>query len=1759
MSPETWVDRIASKQLGYQLDLEKLRQKYQSENPPVQAVDKFGKFESLFPELREVDKTRKAEVSPGMAFEPYKITLRNPFAATPPEVTTGGQPVDWSKLQPFKPPEQPLTSEKVTAPFNPPLVTEPGYQPGAIQAGLPEPRKGIGFALDIITGRKTTENPQGLTPVEYAMQFPAAEAAIVGIPTAVVVGAMAAEGIAAATGLLLYGSIMKYTSQMAQAKNIPVSKAEAEVFANQITQALSKRFSMAQNWKNIFNFASGKYVPKPEVAQKADNIAKQAVERYLPALIPKGTQTGAMAFGGLPRKLPKQPWQMTNQEYITSVITKGNPNAAPEDIKRIVSGIPQSLVETEHKGIIQQALAEGKPVPTEVLKDYPDLAKVKPTPVTPEVTRKELLAERDRLETFMREQRQKISDIQYKQFEKQLSEVNLAIARLPEVAILKAEVTPPVTEAGMPEAGLQPYQMTSIEFNRQYPTVKDLPIKEQRALLAKVNAVNEEEMGGEKGEYALDLATFQKDFADIHFDLTTGEVYPSTHEEMVRDALKYKLEIPQKVRDEYPKLVSEIEGKREKARLLAEKRKSARQAKPPAIKEAIPEVAPQVKGVVTPTTGAKEQPTIQSLAEQLKAKLEAEPVVKPPPPKSPIERRGEIETLLKEPAKNLPKGTTKIALRKELADINKSLIPQEKKLRQDIMATVRAKSLTTTQSREIFKTAGGSRYLTNLKLDQLQKVLKSIQGARPKKIGGKIVVTETTEKAIQTLKTNLIKENSLSEQAYKDIMKFLRLKTDKLESPTRFISEKEAKELIRTMNFEAEVGLLKHQTEVTKGLEDKPELAKAIKGISARADETASLTVNNGVKVSPWQDMWVYNEKLQDRTGEPFYDIYRMMLDKRLANQTKAENIFKEIMESTPDFKVIATDREALQRVNNYLASRLGEDIKVASMSEGEIALAKKIEEVLFSFRNSVRYNRFMTAYSSHEGDITLMSKDIPNAPRTDLREAVKIYESEGASKLTDYLNIKTWGVINTGYEPHIVVNPKLQLRRIKATILPKGMLKTREGITFDAGEKTILDRTHTYIHRMLNLELEPYLRKLDMTLQKASPKLREPGKTANDLSLMIDEMKGTFYISEPLARFIAKGGGYATSVVYLAPHLGFRNLFQNAAMFPDRTALVDPRNKKLSAKAQEYFDIYVDQGRQFTQQFLLQGELGTGKVANLLRRFSFMGVSESINNRWAFWAGVNKGNRALADYQKIGDIGKFINDSGMKDLTLRQQKEVLELMALGKEKEAIWLIARKINHNTNMIYDRAQGAPVTMGTSGRLLGSLLNFTRGYGQRVGQQLGKLASGHTYTERKHAAKILVGLALFGIAAGFLYQKITGKKQNPYNPLLMLTWSPGGLAVGAMIDTADVIGNIVQAITGDKDALTRIPTDLARSGDLLIPFYSVFLNVLESLTDTKFLDRLVLRKVLALLNENYKPDKEYYQKERDWIGKLQHALFGGEPAEPLKLDEAKEIIPKNIDNLGQTDQTGLDAALKQAIADEASPQRIAEIKAKDWTYDITSLRRDIGDAIRGLTNEEITELSPIVIAYSEFANQKDAYGDLSTEEQKQYLKDNPDFITNRLFWGDNNLVTIPDLKTAQDLVSLAEQYNIPLNLIPAFKLTEKERERIPSDQNLWEYYFGYYDLPSSSYLGMTQEQVDAGLFPPEYLAKWQEYQALKTDKAKSLFREKYPILAKSTWRDDFRRTNPEFDWWLQDNKDMKPLAKKTQTTQTQQPITLKNPFR
>ena len=184
------------------------------------------------------------------------------------------------------------------------------------------------------------------------------------------------------------------------------------------------------------------------------------------------------------------------------------------------------------------------------------------------------------------------------------------------------------------------------------------------------------------------------------------------------------------------------------------------------------------------------------------------PVVKPPVPvvKLPPElvvRRTELQEMLAKPSTELPKGVKKIELRQELKSVSAKLVPQEKALRQKIMAQVKTLDLPQSQYREIFREKGGSRWLSQVNMERLPRVLEAVRTARPVSIKGKKVITLKTEQGVLARKGELIDEGILTEETYKDILGSLKLSTDRYVSRAIFITQSEARSIIREMNNRA--------------------------------------------------------------------------------------------------------------------------------------------------------------------------------------------------------------------------------------------------------------------------------------------------------------------------------------------------------------------------------------------------------------------------------------------------------------------------------------------------------------------------------------------------------------------------------------------------------------------------------------------------------------------------------------------------------------------------------------------------------------------------------------------------------------------------------------------------------------------------------------------------------------------------------------------------------------------------------------------
>ena len=168
-----------------------------------------------------------------------------------------------------------------------------------------------------------------------------------------------------------------------------------------------------------------------------------------------------------------------------------------------------------------------------------------------------------------------------------------------------------------------------------------------------------------------------------------------------------------------------------------------------------------------------------------------------------VARRAELKELLAKPITELPKGVKKIVLRQELEGVNTKLIPAEKALRQKIMAQVKTLGLPQSQYRGIFSKVGGSRWLSQVNMERLPRLLEVVRATRPLSIRGKKVITLKTEQDLLARKAELIDEGILTEETYKDTLKALKLSTDKYVSKELFITQSEARSILKEINNRA--------------------------------------------------------------------------------------------------------------------------------------------------------------------------------------------------------------------------------------------------------------------------------------------------------------------------------------------------------------------------------------------------------------------------------------------------------------------------------------------------------------------------------------------------------------------------------------------------------------------------------------------------------------------------------------------------------------------------------------------------------------------------------------------------------------------------------------------------------------------------------------------------------------------------------------------------------------------------------------------
>ncbi len=455
-------------------------------------------------------------------------------------------------------------------------------------------------------------------------------------------------------------------------------------------------------------------------------------------------------------------------------------------------------------------------------------------------------------------------------------------------------------------------------------------------------------------------------------------------------------------------------------------------------------------------------------------------------------------------------------------------------------------------------------------------------------------------------------------------------------------------------------------------------------------------TVKFQLKWRGWNSGSVFAD-IEESTGLPFATLYeRIDTMKDYAKRIQDEKL--RVLESNPRFRWILHNDKNLERVAAYINHQYDPSIQVPTdMHQEEIELANEISAGLKEWEPVVRYLRFLEAYEDSRNPKT-MKKSIKDAPENDLEFAARLMDNGDKSAVWAFLFDKTWGVIQSGYDPRQVVDLSL-FSKLPGLSTTRGMnrLITREEVSSDLWkESSIVRRYDTYNRSMASaLLMRDTIKDFADYLKLAEQSFDQPEEFYKYIRQFLraeqgfpDEKNIWDYAMRRLQRV-------AYQVVFVHPALGIRNMVQPFWGYTHRTELFkapisyQSLPESLKAKASAFFDFAVDQTRPIrdwmfeTEELTYPGQLpawmdktfrgklspinwtaqGIELMANLSGKIPTMAFTDRLTRGWVFKASFVKAWRATEQYSKDGNFDHWRKASRILELTTGEQKQVIRLL----------------------------------------------------------------------------------------------------------------------------------------------------------------------------------------------------------------------------------------------------------------------------------------------------------------------------------------------------------------------------------------------------------------------------------------------------------------------------------------------------------------
>jgi hypothetical protein len=815
----------------------------------------------------------------------------------------------------------------------------------------------------------------------------------------------------------------------------------------------------------------------------------------------------------------------------------------------------------------------------------------------------------------------------------------------------------------------------------------------------------------------------------------------------------------------------------------------------------------------------------------------------------------------------------------------KGRVKEARQLRQSIHAVATVKGLSKKALTELKKKYTGYTKLTskqgakNITVEQLQDLLVAVRQARPKRVGYKKVLTLKAEKRIRFLKDNLTRKLQMTDEAWNDILaRETGGKEPKYIDAEHFITQEQSRNVLKRMHNTAT--LLRITNPYEDAVRRNPEIAKDIAEI-----ETKIKSVEHRDPYS-LESMRFYTQQSVLKTGTPMDVVYKKLIDTGLENHRTREAQIKSIEAAVGEepFAKIVGDEVALKRVSDYIDSKSYLENRPempADITDDEVKFAQAIEKILETRRIQARAGKFFNYYYY---DQPIAEYD---RYKKEIDKAIEIYDTQGEEELMEYLETQEWGIIHSGYDPRELFFRKIRLYSTGPKAVGKGHIQISTAVEFHEQERNIMQRLASYMRQMDILSnVSPLINTYIQLYEDNAEKFDDWNTVKNNVELFLSEVKRYGIEKNWIMRQIKKMFSQAAqTLLQNSISISIYNIAEATAFAADKSVLFDLRNNPLTPEDKEYLETYVQQQRAMLEEFFLVNEPaypipGLKQLNKLARMISLTSHTDVISRYHTFWGKINQVRRAM----KAGTLTEQLSQAKLKDFTLLEQKMALSILAKDGPEEMAKFLARTESDNVHGRYVRAERSPAEMG-SGAVWANLMLFPRMYTERMARNAYVAIFDPTAdAETKfRAAKTLVSVIVGATMIGMAIAAITGRRRNPYNPLEIIGWKFGGLIMGGIEALSNLFNKTLEIGSGDertrKRAIAEWPAAFTKVPEMFIPFYAMEIRALEKVTDTKYIDRLAIRKIVEMLDEDYKTRPDAYEfKKKGLVNAIQYIFIG-----------------------------------------------------------------------------------------------------------------------------------------------------------------------------------------------------------------------------------------------------------------------------------------